>query len=104
MIFESTEKYYSIWFPVAKDVYEGSLGVSCKVSPREEGQHHLIYLYTSNYQDQLDVMKAREILKANHGISAHTSPIFIRCWRSMPEIHRGLNHPCINHECLVKKL
>jgi hypothetical protein len=70
MLFESTENIDSIWFPIAKDVYEGSLGVSCKVSPSEEGQHHLICLYTSNYQDQLDVMKAREILKAKHGIRA----------------------------------
>ena len=71
MIFESTENIDSIWFPIAKDVYEGSLGVSCKVSPTEgAGKTHVICLYTSNYQDRLDVMKAREILKARHGISA----------------------------------
>jgi hypothetical protein len=51
-------------------MFNRSLGVSCKVSPSEKGQHHLICLYTSNYQDQLDVMKAREILRAKHGISA----------------------------------
>jgi hypothetical protein len=86
MLFESTENIDSISFPIAKDVYEGSLRVSCKVSPSEEGQHHL---YTSNYQDQLDVMKAREILKAKHGISALLTykPDIIRCWRYMPEIH-----------------
>ena len=71
MIFESTENIDSIWFPIAKDVYEGSLGVSCKVSPTEGAeQTHVICLYTSNYQDQVDVMKAREILKSRHGISA----------------------------------
>ena len=40
-----------------KDVYEGSLGVSCNVSPTEgAGKTHVICLYTSNYQDRLDAL------------------------------------------------
>lgn len=68
LIFESTENIDSVWFRIAKEVSEGSLGVSCKVSPNEGPQKaHLICVYTSNYQDKKEIMAVRDALRSRHG-------------------------------------
>ncbi|KAI8894315.1 translation initiation factor eIF 4e-like domain-containing protein [Globomyces pollinis-pini] len=71
LIFVPTMRIDSIWSGIATDVHEGSLGVSCKVSPNEgTGNSHVICVYTTNYQDLNDVMNARNVLRTKHGIES----------------------------------
>jgi hypothetical protein len=71
LVFSTTESIDTLWCTIAKEVAGGTLGISCKVSPRAvEGdpeQSHVICIYTENYQDKEDVMRARMSLRARHG-------------------------------------
>ena len=65
MLFTSRDKAKDTWKRIAKDVTEGNLGSSAKISTlsNDSKQQHVICVYTRDYTDQEDVLRVRMRLR-----------------------------------------
>jgi hypothetical protein len=59
MVFAPPSQIDTLWSRIASATHAGTLGISAKVSPREDSDSHLICIYTRDYTDKGDVDKVR---------------------------------------------
>jgi hypothetical protein len=62
LIFAKPETAQALWSKIAKDVVEGKLGPSAKISTSNSKQH-VICVYTENFTDEADVIRVRDRLR-----------------------------------------
>jgi len=53
----------STWSRIAKATHGGTLGISSKVSPRDDSGKHVICVFTRDYTDETDVERVRNGLR-----------------------------------------
>jgi hypothetical protein len=60
MVFAHTRHVDFWWSQIATATHAGMLGISAKVSPRDDSGSHVICVYTRDYTDEADVFKVRQ--------------------------------------------
>ena len=64
MVFSRPDKIDEIWSKIARTTYAGNLGVSSKVSARDDNVgSHVICVYTKDFTDRGDVDRVRNGLR-----------------------------------------
>jgi len=59
MVFAKHHQIDALWSRIANATHAGTLGISAKVSPRNDAESHVICIHTRDYSDESDVDKVR---------------------------------------------
>ena len=63
LVFSRPGQIDFLWSRIAKETYRGKLGISSKVSPRDDSGSHVICIHTRDYTDETDVERVRNGLR-----------------------------------------
>lgn len=63
LLFAKSADVDALWHRIANGTHAGTLGISAKVSPRNDAESHVICVYTRDYLDRADAEKVRQGLR-----------------------------------------
>jgi hypothetical protein len=63
LVFVSSDKFDNLWGEIVKSTLAGTLGISAKISTRDENDRaykHVIYAYNADYRSMVEVNRVRD--------------------------------------------